>query len=165
MTRDRTARTRIREHLAQHGPVADSHGLATKVLKDVVGYDGSPVAFIQLIAAMERDGELVREIRGKRTYRIAAASPAVAGGRDGADGGSTDRPEASAEQPTVDYDVLARSLLRELAGADAPAALERIRADNLRIAAERDDYSRRLELARAKLDELRSSVEGSRAKR
>ena len=161
MTRDRTARTRIREYLAQHGPVADSHGLATKVLKDAVGYDGSSVAFIQLIAAMERDGELEREIRGKRTYRIGPASP-TAGGASLGSAGVLDTPSG---RLAVDYDVLARSLLRELAGADAPAVLEQMRAENRRIAQERDDYARRLELARAKLDELRGAVQDVRAER
>lgn len=160
MARDRTARARIREYLAQHGPVDDSHGLATKVLKDAVAYDGSPVAFIQLIAAMERDGELEREIRGKRTYRIGGADAAAAAGPV-----PNSVVESSSDLLAVDYDVLARSLLRELAGADAPAILERMRAENRRIAEERDDYARRLEVARAKLDELRGSVQGARTER
>jgi hypothetical protein len=153
MARDRTARTRIRRELAERGPVEDQHGLATKLLKDAVGYVGSPVAFIQLIAAMERDGELEREIRGKRTYRISVPEP---GARP------TAAPEPAALETdtgpmAVDYDLLARSLLRELSGA-APAVLDEMRAENQRIAEERDDYARRLELARAKLEELRGSI-------
>jgi hypothetical protein len=154
MARDRTARSRIRDHLAQYGPVADSHGLATHVLKDAVAYEGSPVAFIQLLAAMERDGELQRDIRGKRTYRIAAPTPAP-----GAQPAGVLDPPSSRE---VDYDVLARMLLHELAG---PTELEETRAENRRIAQERDDYARRLELARAMLDELRASVREARSDR
>jgi hypothetical protein len=81
--RDRTARSRIREHLARHGPIMDPSGRATSLLKDAIGYEGSPVAFIQLVTAMDKSSEIEREIRGKRTYRIsglgsgtsAAASP------------------------------------------------------------------------------------------
>ena len=70
MSRDRTARTRIRQFLSTSGPIVDPSGYATGVLKDAIGYSGSSVAFIQLIAAMDRDGEIEREIRGKRTYKI-----------------------------------------------------------------------------------------------
>lgn len=59
---------------------------------------------------------------------------------------------------SLDYDVLARSLLRELApGAAAPGVVDEMRAENRRIAQERDDYARRLELACAKLDEFRAA--------
>ena len=166
MTRDRTARSRIRQHLAEHGTIDDRFGLATRVLKDAVDYVGSPVTFIQLLVAMERDGELVREIRGKRTYRIASV------GASGSD--PSDAAAVVLETPTcplaVDYDVLARSLLRELTVTDAPAELEAmragaLRAGALRIARERDEYARRLELARAQLDEPRGSIRGSRTER
>lgn len=155
MARDRTARARIRRYLAQHGPVVDARGLATKVLKDAVGYEGSSVAFIQLVAAMERDGELEREIRGKRTYGIgpaAQAAPEAIGAEACEDLG------ISQGQKGLDYAALARALLRELTGADARAVLEQMRAESERIAQERDEYARRLEIARAKLEELRGSV-------
>ena len=154
MPRDRTARNRIRRHLASHGPLSDGQGLATKRLKQAVGYDGSAVAFIQLIAAMERDGELVRDIRGKRTYRIAVGEDQVVH--------SAAPDPAVLETPAgslgVDYDVLARSLLRELTGTRTAGVLDATRAENQRIAQERDEYARRLELARTMLDELRGSV-------
>src|ERR1700740_865503 len=132
--RDRTARSRIREYLAEHGPIVDPSGRATQVLKDGIGYEGSPVAFIQLVTAMDKSSEIEREIRGKRTYRITglgsgmstvtpprahvpAARPAAPSLRTGA-GSNLD----------VDYDELARALLREtwrladLASAQATSA-------------------------------------------
>ncbi|MEV0184325.1 hypothetical protein AB0I54_34325 [Streptomyces sp. NPDC050625] len=153
MARDRTARARIKQYLVQHGPLADGHGLATKVLKEAVGYEGSPVAFIQLLAAMERDGELVREIRGKRTYRITAVDLP-----DGLGEPSSGVLETPAGRLQVDYDVLARHLLRELAGSGTPAVIQELTAEQQRIAAERDDYARRLVLARARLEELRAQA-------
>ena len=70
MPRDRTARSRIRQFLADAGPVVDPSGYATSVLREAIAYEGSSVAFIQLIAAMDHDGELKREIVGKRTFQI-----------------------------------------------------------------------------------------------
>src|SRR6516165_5952584 len=67
--RDRSARSRIREYLTQHGPVEDPSGGATALLKDAVGYGGNDVAFIQLITAMDKAAEIHREIRGKRTFK------------------------------------------------------------------------------------------------
>lgn len=153
MSRDRTARTRIRQHLASHGPVEDLSGHATGALKDAIDYQGSPVAFIQLIAAMDRSGEIKREIKGKRTYRITglgvlaaqapnAAGPAVQGAR---------RPQDGVE---IDYDRLAKAVVRELIGhlSRAPVVAEPV------LAGARDDdtrdYARRLETARRELDDL-----------
>jgi hypothetical protein len=148
------------------------------MLKDAIEYDGSAVAFIQLVAAMDRDGEIARAIRGKRTYRIALE-----------DAGRVNLPEPSAaeqsgsvtpdaaNQPAVviDYDELARALVREfyhfvavrqpalartgMSGADAVANPPPRRhavspTEHERIVAERDEYARRLEIARGKLDEL-----------
>jgi|tagenome__1003787_1003787.scaffolds.fasta_scaffold20831591_2 hypothetical protein len=155
MARDRTARNRIRRFLATQGPLSDSQGLATKRLKEAVGYEGSPVAFIQLIAAMERDGELVRDIRGKRTYRIAVGEDQVVR-QPAAEPAVLETPAGSLE---VDYDVLARSLLQELTGTRSAGVLDEMRAENQRIAHERDEYAHRLQLARAKLDELRGSIQ------
>ena len=112
--RDRTARSRIRSYLAEHGPVVDPSGRATAVLKDAIGYEGSPVAFIQLVTAMDKSREIERNIRGKRTYQIsglADGGPAIAP--------SPVRVAAPVRHPgtslqiEVDYDELARALLRE----------------------------------------------------
>jgi hypothetical protein len=66
--------------------------MASTKLAEAVGYPGSSVAFAQLLSGMERDGLIVREVRGKRTYRItlpegvAAARARKAAGRPAAAG-------------------------------------------------------------------------------
>jgi hypothetical protein len=71
-------RNRIMTHLALTGEVTDETGMASTVLAAEVGYPGSSIAFAQLLSGMERSGLIEREIRGKRTYRIAAARGASA---------------------------------------------------------------------------------------
>lgn len=69
--------------------------MASTKLAEAVGYPGSSVAFAQLLSGMERDGLLMREVRGKRTYRItlpdgvaaARAAKAAQAGRGAADTG------------------------------------------------------------------------------
>lgn len=70
-----TSRTRetVMDYLRTHGPVTDPAGHATAVLKAAVAESASPMAFTQLIAALARSGHVVREVRGKRTFAIAAA--------------------------------------------------------------------------------------------
>ena len=66
--------------------------MASTRLAEAVGYPGSSVAFAQLLSGMERDGLIMREVRGKRTYRItlpegvAAARAMKAAGRQAAAG-------------------------------------------------------------------------------
>jgi hypothetical protein len=161
MSRDRTARTRIRQFLASSGPIVDPSGYATGVLKDAIGYSGSSVAFIQLIASMDRDGEIERDIRGKRTYRIegigvpptpsvGAVAPMVHA--------STTATVATPGQPTIelDYKLLAQALVRELLAATAAAQelTGAAGASTDQVEAERDEYARRLEIARNQLDDL-----------
>ena len=156
--RDRGARTRIREYLAANGPIDDSTGRATAELKEAIDYQGSAVAFIQLIAAMDRDGEIVRDIRGKRTYGIASAS-APAGAKR-----TSVLPAASGAPLGVpadlDYDKLARALLREVARAMSPGAgeddtdLKALVDQRNRLQAERDEYAERLEAARRQLSTI-----------
>ncbi|MBK1787115.1 hypothetical protein [Prauserella cavernicola] len=172
MARDRTARTRIRNYLVGQGPVDDPSGHATSVLKDLIGYEGSGVAFIQLIAAMDRDGEIAREIRGKRTYRISATPSAT---RAAVPQPAPVRPDALTvplSQATdvedgvvrIDYDKLARAVVRQLSGVAASptgesheeitADIEALRAERDRMIEERNEYAQRLQTARVKLDEL-----------
>lgn len=75
-----TSRNRetVMDYLRAHGPVTDPGGHATAVLKAAVAESASPMAFTQLIAALARSGHIVREVRGKRTFRIAAAQDSVA---------------------------------------------------------------------------------------
>lgn len=55
--------------------IVDATGMASTRLAEAVGYPGSSVAFAQLLSGMERDGLITREVRGKRTYRIALSAP------------------------------------------------------------------------------------------
>ena len=126
-------RDRIITHLAAAGEIADPAGMASTRLAEAVGYPGSSVAFAQLLSGMERDGLIVREVRGKRTYRItltggaagtratraagaARAATAVlpaAGSRAGMAGdGAGFTPDATGTASAgFDYDELARRLL------------------------------------------------------
>lgn len=166
MVRDRTARSRIRRYLAEVGPLEEGSGHATGALKDAIGYEGSSVAFIQLIASMDRDGEIDREIRGKRTYRISAAGDSSAASDVYAAPGRPARVVAattggSTAVVEIDYTQLAKALVGELlgfvAGTAAPApATTAVGADRATLEAERNEYARRLEVAREKLDELLS---------
>ncbi len=71
-------RDRVLGHLAAVGEVSDEGGKASILLAAAVGYPGSSVAFAQLLTGMERAGLIERDIRGKRTYRIAPGRAAVA---------------------------------------------------------------------------------------
>jgi len=64
-------------HLGVAGEVIDGRGMASAVLAAEVGYPGSSIAFAQLLSGMQRSGLIEREVRGKRTYRIAAAAGAA----------------------------------------------------------------------------------------
>lgn len=170
-TRDVTARSRIRAHLVEHGPVHDERGGATTMLREAIDYQGSPVAFIQLITSMDEAGEITREIRGKRTYGISVAHGVDAGVPVSATVPSP-APQKIAEG-SIDYDELARALLRELgralvsaqssqaeatvAAVSGPEAADRTRelvVERDRLQAERDDYAVRLESSRKQLNAL-----------
>jgi hypothetical protein len=109
--------------------------MASTRLAEAVSYPGSSVAFAQLLSGMERDGLIMREVRGKRTYRItladgatttASATTAAGGGAGGAAaapppfGVTADGIAAIGTDPAMvppssgagfDYDELARRLL------------------------------------------------------
>ena len=110
-------RDRIVAHLALVAEVTDGAGMASTRLAEAVGYPGSSVAFAQLLSGMERDGLISREVRGKRTYRIALTAPG--GARRGADSGPGQEPARPAVPvafpAAIDYDELAdRVILRLL---------------------------------------------------
>ena len=63
-------RQQVVQYLAQHGPLEDPSGKATAKLREALGYEGSEASFTQLISNMDRAGQLTREVKGKRTYRI-----------------------------------------------------------------------------------------------
>lgn len=103
--------TGTREHvvayLAEAGELYDKDGLASTRLAAAVGYPGSSVAFAQLLSGMERSGLIVREVHGKRTYRIALGDVDGFGPVSRAPA----RPEPAPLPGDFDYDELARRLL------------------------------------------------------
>lgn len=104
MARDQTVRRRIVEYLTEHGPVRDASGRATALLKDAVGYEGSDTGFTQLVSAMAKSGNLMREVRGKRTYRVSLSSntpPAT----------TATAVREDSDEGLMDYDELAAALL------------------------------------------------------
>lgn len=111
-------RGRVMSHLAGAGEITDPDGMASAALARAIGYPGSSVAFAQVLSAMERSGLIERDIRGKRTYRIAArraAAPgAAAPSADGDAGGGGTSAAVSGEGPDFDYDDLARWLLARI---------------------------------------------------
>jgi hypothetical protein len=127
-TRALGIRDRILSCLAG-GEVSDPKGMAAAVLAEGVGYPGSSAAFAQLLSGMERSGLIERQIRGKRTYRIAAVeqasrgpavradrAPAAQAGQRTAPGDPAGRPgadllPATGDAAGFDYDELARRLL------------------------------------------------------
>lgn len=102
-------RDRVISYLVAAGEIADAGGMASNVLAEAVGYPGSSIAFAQLLSGMERSGQIEREIRGKRTYRIAPTEGAaaqitaaqVATGRDLAASGRSRRPARAVSGRTV----------------------------------------------------------------
>jgi hypothetical protein len=103
-TRALGTRDRVLSYLAD-GEISDPKGMASTVLAEAVDYPGSSAAFAQLLSGMERSGLIEREIRGKRTYRIAvtaagsrrgegSAPGSRAGSRRGEGGESGDRRDA-----------------------------------------------------------------------
>ena len=129
-TRSIGIRDRVLSYLAG-GEVNDPKGMAAAVLAEGVGYPGSSAAFAQLLSGMERSGLIERQIRGKRTYRIAAVGhaarargsaepsgspatghvgqPAATGSRSGSP--VADLAAAGEAAAGFDYDELARRLL------------------------------------------------------
>lgn len=143
-------RERIISHLTAVDEISDPTGMASTRLAEAVGYPGSSVAFAQLLSSMERDGLIVREIRGKRTYRITlpegftAETGSPRGGYPSAPGSDVVNARMSGTGmdgtrlpgtvpppgtgPTgFDYDELARRLLvqvvRRLAASSRPSAV------------------------------------------
>ena len=70
MASHRDSRQKVMQYLVEHGPLDDTTGKATSRLRDAIGYEGTATGFTQLLAAMERSGEISRSTKGKRTYRI-----------------------------------------------------------------------------------------------
>ncbi len=173
-------RQQVEQYLIQHGPFEDSTGRATAKLKEVLGYEGTNAGFTQLIANMDRAGQLTREVRGKRTYRITA----VADGPDAALS-SVERSLDVADNAEMDYDKVASALLLQVVqtltegnrqrGSDGSWARRRIerlesrindlerdllqaKAESRTLAAERDELRQLLEHSQANLALLSDRV-------
>jgi len=146
----RTARGDTRRTAARRRAVGTRDRIVAHLalVAAAVGYPGSSVAFAQLLSGMERDGLISREVRGKRTYRIALSGLPAA--RRAAGPGKRADPAPPAVPvvfpgTAVDYDELADRviirLLRRIAELDQTelAALERLlvpgqaRAEELKI--------------------------------
>lgn len=133
-------------HLALTGEIRDEAGMASTLLAAEVGYPGSSIAFAQLLSGMERSGLIEREVRGKRTYRIAAVPGAsaqlaaterrtarLASGPGRTARRTTARPAGERDDSSLvpagegdfDYDELARRLLVEVVRRLASTAEER----------------------------------------
>lgn len=104
MASNRQTRKQIATYLASHGPVDDPMGRATAKLRTAVEYQGSAAGFTQLLAAMERSGELTRTTKGKRTFRIEGATSVPAAEPFKAD-------VATLGATQMDYEQLAAALL------------------------------------------------------
>lgn len=118
MARRTGARERVRAGLAEGGPVSDEKGRATVLLKDRVSYAGSDVGFVQLLSAMERSGEIVREVRGRRTYSIRLATQftptaPIKSARTTSKQGVDEPPQGGLDSGVeeIDYEELANTLL------------------------------------------------------
>jgi hypothetical protein len=111
VTRKRASGTR--EHvvafLTEAGELYDKDGLASTRLAAAVGYPGSSVAFAQLLSGMERSGLIVRDVHGKRTYRITLGD--VEGFGPVSRAPARPEPVPPPGLPDFDYDELARRLL------------------------------------------------------
>jgi hypothetical protein len=166
VSRDQTVRRRIIDYLTHNGPVRDSSGRATAVLKNAVGYEGSDTAFTQLVSAMAKSGVLVREVKGKRTYRLSAdASNAPSSDSGGADAAPSDG--------LMDYDELAAALLARVTrilsaptdgGESASWARRRLEQLETRNSALQRDAARAkadLESAVAERDILKNQLEAA----
>lgn len=130
-------------HLAAVGEMRDPTGMASTRLAEAVDYPGSSVAFAQLLSGMERDGLIVREVRGKRTYRIGLPDGVVPDGRPAGRRDAVGRAReaagsaheavtalgaAAAARDGFDYDELARRLLVQVVRRLAAASPDEVAA-------------------------------------
>ncbi len=184
MPRRSGARQDIVDFLSANGSISDPHGRATAALKRAVGYGGNDSAFIQLVSAMARDGEIERVVRGRRTYELRLPSPAPGSVSPAPVPASAPALAAPAEHPgaseDIDYDELAAALLArvtqvisdsehgsssvgwtkrrmerlETRNAVAERELARAKAELRAVEAQRDELKSRLEAAEHNLSVL-----------
>ena len=179
MPRDTTVRQRVTDYLIGHGELSDRSGRATSRLKEAVGYNGGDAGFIRIVSLMAEAGDIEREVRGKRTYRITLTDQGRAAAHHATATTSLTpvaRSEAAANDGELDYDELAAALLsraaRALSAAETAssngdqAAWARRRLDQLEakvVALQRDLARARAEVQAVtdERDELRAQLEMS----
>lgn len=186
MPRDTTVRSRVIEYLATHGPVEDRSGRATARLKAAVGYAGGDAGFIRIVSLMSESGEIERQVKGKRTYRISvpagtrvpARSPLLSRPASPVSPSAELRAQLTDGAPAgdgrIDYDELASTLLAKVAqvlsesesASAEQSAWARRRIDQLEarlVTAERDVARARAETEAVKQerDELKSQLEAA----
>lgn len=164
----------VMSHLGAVGEVSDPGGRASAALAAAVGYPGSSAAFAQLLSGMERSGLIEREVRGKRTYRIAPASQAPRA-PDPRDPRETREPREPREPRAalardhvpgpgagsgIDYDKLARLLLAEAARRDHSDLVRTVASLERKLALV-EARQRRLRAENARLRELLAEVRQS----
>ncbi|HAM01559.1 MAG TPA: hypothetical protein DCQ30_04940 [Acidimicrobiaceae bacterium] len=108
------------DYLVEHGPMHDESGRATSRLKAAVGYSGGDAGFIRIVSLLADSGDIAREVRGKRTYRIsvtdqgsAGASPPSSASQAGVSPVNISRSAPVGDD--LDYDELAAALLSRVA--------------------------------------------------
>jgi DNA-binding MarR family transcriptional regulator len=70
VTRPQPARRRLLATLYGTGPITDRSGRATSFLAEAMGYESRPVSLSPLLSALESDGLVRRDVRGRRCFVI-----------------------------------------------------------------------------------------------
>jgi DNA-binding MarR family transcriptional regulator len=70
MTRPQPARRKLLATLHGTGPITDRSGRATSLLAEAMGYTSRPVSLSPLLSALEADGLVRRDVRGRRCFTI-----------------------------------------------------------------------------------------------
>jgi hypothetical protein len=159
------SRQRILEWLqANSGEIVDPSGRATPKLCEAVGYEGSMGAFSALLTAMDRDGQIVRDISGRRCSRIALPSAKRTTSRlpvpapKLADGEERDLRELSMALLDTVMDVISAGNGRAQASTTMEAELDQLRA-------EKAAFEARVTELEARVTELETELEAVAAER
>ncbi len=144
-------RQQVVQYLAQHGPLEDPSGKATAKLREALGYEGSEANFTQLISNMDRAGQLRREVKGKRTYRIAGVEQASQAGTDQESIADSMDPEDTA----MDYDAVAAALLVQV--------VQTVTKGNQTKESDGSWARRRIERLERRIDELERELSAANA--
>jgi hypothetical protein len=144
-------RQQVVQYLAQHGPLEDPSGKATAKLREALGYEGSEASFTQLISNMDRTGQLTREVKGKRTYRIVGVEHASQVGAEQEPIADSVSPEDAA----MDYDAVAAALLVQV--------VQTVTKGNQTKESDGSWARRRIERLERRIDELERELSAAKA--